>query len=225
MLRIFFCVLAIASFWYGVSSNKQNASTIANLPTTWQANQQRTDFINTWKATAVRLSQKDGIPASIRMAQAILESSDGSSDLAQQGNHFGIKCFKDHAHERSRSCTSGEGGWYKTYSTPKKSWQDHAKVLQAKRYTSLHGKEYSAWAIGLQRLGYASDRHYPRKLISLIEKHQLYYLDHQPKKPSTLFFSLGIVFGLLALFLPSTLLTLPASGHRRNRPQPRRRRQ
>lgn len=217
MQRLVFFVLAVLSCWYGMNCKKQNTATLEALPFEWpKANQKRTDYINTWKVTAVKLSQKDGIPASIRMAQAILESSDGSSTLAQRGNHFGIKCFQDHAHAWSRSCTPGEDGYYRAYSSASDSWKHHARALRDKRYASLHGEEYPGWAIGLQQLGYAADTAYPKKLTALIERHELHRLDHQPHKPSTLFISIGIVLGLLALFLPSSSPNTPQSSRRRH---------
>ncbi|MFM8959320.1 MAG: glycoside hydrolase family 73 protein [Bacteroidota bacterium] len=122
------------------------------------------------------------IPASITMAQALLESAAGTSPLAiEANNHFGIKCGKgwvgDSIHvddDRPQDC-------FRKYAHPDSSYADRVAFLARPRYRflfdSLSSTDYKAWAYGLKRAGYATDTLYPLRLISLIERLNLQSLD------------------------------------------------
>ncbi len=142
----------------------------------------RSEYINLYKHTAIQEMDRTGIPASITMAQAILESESGNSRLAQKANnHFGIKCHNDwngatirHDDDRRNEC-------FRKYNSPEESFQDHSKFLQkGKRYRFLFNYEptdYKKWARGLKKAGYATNPQYANKLIELIDRHDLHQLD------------------------------------------------
>lgn len=138
-------------------------------------------YINKYKKLSQIQKEKYGIPASIIMAQAILESTYGNSDLVKNANnHFGIKCntnwdgvgyYKDA--EKRDEC-------YRVYNTPEESFNDHSLFLKRERYNKLYKNkitEYKKWAIGLKKYGYATNPDYAELLIDLIERYQLYNLD------------------------------------------------
>lgn len=129
------------------------------------------------------------IPASITLAQGILESGSGQGRLAvQANNHFGIKChgWKGakiyHDDDRSQEC-------FRKYKKAEMSYEDHSEFLTGrKRYANLFDLEpddYKGWASGLRAAGYATDRKYPQKLISLIERYQLYKYDNEVLNANT----------------------------------------
>lgn len=140
------------------------------------------NFIKEYANVAQTEMKTYGIPASIKMAQALIESRAGSSRLAtSNNNHFGIKCF-------SRNCKKGHctnatddhhKDFFRKYGTTKDSWRAHSTLLQNDRYKGLksHGKDYKKWAHGLKKAGYATDKRYAEKLINTIEKYRLYRLD------------------------------------------------
>ena len=123
-----------------------------------------------------------GIPASIKIAQGLLESDAGKSRLSRQNNnHFGIKCF-------SRTCAKGHCSnfsddshkdFFRKYTSAWDSYRAHSKLLVNGKYKELlaHGKDYVQWAKGLKRIGYATAAHYDQKLIDIIERYELTYLD------------------------------------------------
>ncbi len=138
-------------------------------------------YIDTYKNAALIEQHEHGIPASITLAQGLLESAAGTSKLAREGNnHFGIKC---HRSWRGDSVFSGKT-CYRKYRTPNDSYTDHSKFLKAKRYESLFTLEitdYRGWAHGLKRCGYATDPLYAEKLINMIETYGLdKYVDEKP---------------------------------------------
>ncbi|AUC74156.1 glucosaminidase domain-containing protein [Olleya sp. Bg11-27] len=121
------------------------------------------------------------VPASITLAQGILESGSGQGRLSvEANNHFGIKCHNwegakiYHDDDASQEC-------FRKYKNAKYSFRDHSLFLaERKRYSKLFDLEkddYQGWAKGLRAAGYATDRKYPNKLISLIERYQLYRFD------------------------------------------------
>ncbi len=124
-----------------------------------------------------------GIPASITLAQGILESGAGAGDLSQRANnHFGIKCHDwtgervFHDDDRRQEC-------FRKYDHAETSFRDHSLFLSGrKRYASLfklRKDDYKSWAKGLRKAGYATDVKYPAKLISIIERYQLYKYDNE----------------------------------------------
>ena len=145
----------------------------------------KNDYIARFSETAIREKNQYNILACISMSQAILESSWGEGKHALQNNHFGIKCHnwtgasfyaidddKDEDGNLIESC-------FRTYDAADESWRDHSIFLQQPRYQLLYdcGLDYRAWAFGLQNAGYATDPEYANKLISIIERYELYKLD------------------------------------------------
>lgn len=141
------------------------------------------EYIETWSKVAVEQMIDHDIPASITMAQGILESGYGNSMLAVKGNnHFGIKChewtgaslLKDD--DKRNEC-------FRKYDNARASFEDHSAFLTGRsRYAflfELDKTDYKSWAKGLKKAGYATNPKYPKLLIDLIEKHELYKLDEQ----------------------------------------------
>lgn len=141
-------------------------------------------YIKEFAHIAVDEMHRTGIPASISMAQAIIESRAGKGRLARTvHNHFGIKCFSTtckRGHCRNFEDDSHKD-FFRAFSAPEESWTAHSAFLQGKRYEDLHknGKEYKKWAKGLQEKGYATADNYAETLISVIERYRLYTLDYQ----------------------------------------------
>ncbi len=131
-----------------------------------------------------------GIPASITLAQGILESNMGVGELAlKSNNHFGIKCHKEWKGERVYHDDDEAGECFRKYAQPEQSFRDHSLFLvDRSRYDFLFEyqiKDYEKWAHGLKKAGYATDPRYAYKLISLIERLELHRFDgaeFTPKK-------------------------------------------
>lgn len=139
-------------------------------------------YINNYNAVAQANMKKYGIPASIILGQALLESGSGTGNLCvQANNHFGIKCSKDWSGATVRYDDDAVDECFRKYNNPLDSFRDHSLFLSGKtRYASLFNlkkTDYKAWADGLKEAGYATDSQYPTKLITLIEKYQLYKYD------------------------------------------------
>lgn len=134
-------------------------------------------YIEQYAREAIEQQRKHGIPASITMAQAILESAAGKSELAEKANnHFGIKCTSDW---QGRTYTYGDNRaneCFRRYADVADSYEDHSLFLKRKRYESLFAlsiADYKGWARGLRECGYATDPKYPDKLIRIIELYEL----------------------------------------------------
>ena len=147
-----------------------------------------TDLINGYifhyKEIAMSNMSIYGIPASIILAQGILESGAGNGDLAvSANNHFGIKCYTDWKGESVRHDDDSIQECFRKYNNPEESFKDHASILtKRKRYASLFNLpkgDYKGWAKGLRAAGYATDSKYPEKLISYIERFNLHQYDLQ----------------------------------------------
>ncbi|HNW51043.1 MAG TPA: glucosaminidase domain-containing protein [Prolixibacteraceae bacterium] len=148
-----------------------------------QSKMSRRDYINTFKELAIKEMHRSGIPASITMAQACLESDNGNSSLAQRSNnHFGIKCKSDWKGEREFEDDDEKNECFRKYRTVFESYEDHTDYLmQTPRYAylfKLSNKDYNAWANGLKAAGYATDPNYPARLIRIIEEERLDMLDN-----------------------------------------------
>lgn len=139
-------------------------------------------YINHFAPIAVEEMKKYGVPASITLAQGLLESNVGDSKLAKRNNnHFGIKCFKTSC--KVGHCTNytddSHKDFFRKYDSDWESYREHSEFLQKKRYVHLkkHGKDYKKWAHGLRKAGYATDKKYGPKLIKIIEMLELYEYD------------------------------------------------
>jgi len=136
-------------------------------------------YINKYSDEAVRQQKKYGIPASITLAQALLESNAGESTLARNAhNHFGIKCHTDWDGQRAYHDDETNNECFRKYRNVKDSYEDHSRFLSERpRYSGLFAykeTDYKSWAKGLQESGYATDKGYATKLINIIETYELY---------------------------------------------------
>lgn len=139
------------------------------------------DYIDTYKHIAIDHMKKHKIPASITLAQGLLESGAGKSDLAVKGkNHFGIKCHSDWRGKKMYKQDDNPNDCFRVYGSAEDSYEDHAQFLKKQRYSSLFElkiTDYRGWAKGLQQCGYATDKAYANKLIKVIEDYELYQHD------------------------------------------------
>lgn len=144
------------------------------------------DYIEKHKNIAIKHKEKYRIPASITLAQALLESGAGLSELAlSSNNHFGIKCHAGWKGERIYRRDDKPNDCFRKYEKIDDSYEDHSRFLyNHPRYSELFSyniTDYEAWARGLQKCGYATDKAYANKLIKYIEDYQLYLYDSKSK--------------------------------------------
>lgn len=140
------------------------------------------EYIGTYKDIAIRKMEEYKIPASITLAQGILESGNGLSELTRKANnHFGIKCHSSWRGPKVYHDDDRRGECFRKYPSAEGSFNDHSEFLTGRgRYEflfDLSPDDYKAWAKGLKKAGYATDRKYPKKLISFIENFELYKYD------------------------------------------------
>ena len=151
-------------------------------------------YIAQFKLVAKENMIRDGIPASITLAQGILESGVGTGDLSvQANNHFGIKCHKEWTGESIKHDDDTLQECFRKYQHAEESYRDHSYFLTSRAWYkplfSLPKNDYKAWARGLKKAGYATDVKYPDKLIGIIERYQLQQYDAEvlgidfPAKP------------------------------------------
>ncbi|KAA3644303.1 MAG: LysM peptidoglycan-binding domain-containing protein [Bacteroidetes bacterium] len=141
----------------------------------------RSEYINLYKDDAIREMHRSGVPASITLAQGILESGDGNSALARYANnHFGIKCHSDWTGKTFIQDDDSKDECFRKYKHVLESFHDHSEFLQKKRYAFLFEykiTDYKAWAHGLKKAGYATNPKYPQLLIKIIEENNLAQYD------------------------------------------------
>lgn len=142
-------------------------------------------YIDKYSALAVAEMYRSGVPASITLAQGLLESGNGQSELARKSNnHFGIKCHNNWTGGRVYHDDDRKGECFRKYDHPYESYRDHSDFLRYRdRYKFLFDykvTDYKAWAYGLKKAGYATDPAYPKKLIKLIEDYDLHEYDRKP---------------------------------------------
>jgi LysM repeat protein len=147
----------------------------------------RKDYIKKYYKIAVREMYETGIPASITLAQGMLESNNGNSMLAvKANNHFGIKCHSSWKGKKVYKDDDKKHECFRKYKNAEESYIDHSKFLvNQKRYQflfSLKPGDYKAWAKGLKKAGYATNPKYPALLIKLIEDNKLYKYDKMDYK-------------------------------------------
>ncbi len=145
-------------------------------------NNSTSDYISMYSDLAVKEMKRTGIPASITLAQGILESGNGNSTLARKSNnHFGIKCHNDWTGKRVYHDDDRKGECFRKYPKVYDSYVDHSDFLVGKnRYASLFDlkpTDYKGWAKGLKKAGYATDPHYAHRLIKIIEDNNLQRFD------------------------------------------------
>ena len=144
-------------------------------------------YIDNYSAIAKEEMVQYGIPASITLAQGILESGAGRAELSKKSNnHFGIKCHKGWEGERVYHDDDEAQECFRKYKDVKYSFRDHSLFLtQRSRYQNLfklRKDDYRGWAKGLRKAGYATDPKYPNKLISIVERYQLDAFDREVLK-------------------------------------------
>ncbi|WP_396137802.1 glucosaminidase domain-containing protein [Flavobacterium sp.] len=141
-------------------------------------------YVASFHEIAKNSMKTHGIPASIILAQGILESGAGKGKLAQSANnHFGIKCHKGWTGDSVKHDDDAEQECFRKYAQPSESYKDHSLFLTSRsRYATLFKLDkgdYQSWAKGLKAAGYATDVKYPDKLIGLIERFELYKYDNE----------------------------------------------
>jgi LysM repeat protein len=142
----------------------------------------REDYIRTYKDMAISEMIRSGVPASITLAQGMLESDNGNSRLARKANnHFGIKCHSDWKGKRIYHDDDEKGECFRKYKSVVDSYDDHSDFLMnTPRYASLFelkSTDYKGWARGLKKAGYATSRQYAELLIRIIEENELHQYD------------------------------------------------
>lgn len=142
------------------------------------------DYINLYSAAAMQSMKTYGIPASIKLAQGILESGSGNGTLCRTANnHFGIKCKEEWTGETVSHTDDAPNECFRKYASALESYNDHSEFLANRVYYknlfTLDISDYSAWAKGLKKAGYATDPRYPQKLIDIIERYKLYEFDRK----------------------------------------------
>jgi flagellum-specific peptidoglycan hydrolase FlgJ/LysM repeat protein len=162
---------------------KESVTLVATSKTTVYSEQVK-EYVDNYKGVAQTNMKKHGIPASIILAQGILESGAGRGDLAvSANNHFGIKCHNDWTGDKVYHDDDSEQECFRKYPTAAGSFEDHAVFLTGRsRYAALFKldkDDYEGWAKGLRAAGYATDPKYPDKLIGLIERFELAQYDQE----------------------------------------------
>jgi len=144
-------------------------------------------YVERFKDIAVEEMMKSGIPASITLAQGMLESASGNSTLAREANnHFGIKCHAGWTGKTILKDDDAAGECFRYYNSAEESYRDHSEFLKRSHYAflfDLDRDDYKGWAKGLKKAGYATNPRYPELLISLIER---YGLDRYDKEETVL---------------------------------------
>lgn len=204
-------IFVVAMFFEGCSSSRKIAtskkqkriaaeSKLDKLPSVKQSqhvkklqrdnkslNKYTLQYIRKYAPLAVLEMHQYAIPASITLAQGILESGNGRSGLASKSNnHFGIKCHSGWKGARVYHDDDEKGECFRKYKFVETSYKDHSEFLsKRRRYASLfklRKSDYKGWAKGLKKAGYATDKKYPKKLIKIIETYRLYEFDKFSKK-------------------------------------------
>ena len=144
----------------------------------------RIEYIQKYQILAIDEMNRSGIPASIKMAQACLESANGNSELSRtSNNHFGIKCKSNWTGKKVYYDDDAKGECFRKYKTVEDSYIDHTNFLMSNpRYYDLFklpSDDYVGWAKGLKKAGYATAHDYDKRLIKIIEDNQLYRLDYR----------------------------------------------
>lgn len=167
---------------FGILSLFLQSCSIIKKPFVFTARVTTNDEVRSYIKTYAPIAQDEmrefGIPASITLAQGILESGAGKSTLARKSNnHFGIKCHKGWEGETVLHDDDAKDECFRVYESPRESYRDHSLFLtQRNRYSFLFNyrpRDYKAWAKGLKKAGYATDRKYARRLVAYIKAYDL----------------------------------------------------
>jgi len=189
---------------------EQNSASVAGyVPLT------SVQYINRYKAIAIKEMNLYCIPASITIAQGLFESGSGNAELARvANNHFGIKCTYDWKGRSYYRDDDNRNDCFRVYDKAEDSFRDHSLFLKRKNYARLYDldiTDYKGWAKGLKKAGYATNPDYPSILIGIIEKYHLDQYDAQPegaaKKQDTAATQAGT--DIIAAPTDSTIKTIP----------------
>ena len=204
-LIFFLLLLASCSSSRKITNTKTNKETITERPyesvspvkqvqhvkklqkSNKSLNKYSLQYIKRYAPIAVSEMHKYNVPASITLAQGILESGNGRSQLASKSNnHFGIKCHTGWKGAKVYHDDDEKGECFRKYKYVESSYEDHSQFLSGRRrYASLFTlkkTDYKGWSKGLKKAGYATDKNYPKKLIKIIETYELYEFDKIRKK-------------------------------------------
>ena len=199
-LIFFLLLLASCSSSRKITTTKTNKETITERPyesvspvkqvqhvkklqkSNKSLNKYSLQYIKRYAPIAVSEMHKYNVPASITLAQGILESGNGRSQLASKSNnHFGIKCHTGWKGAKVYHDDDEKGECFRKYKYVESSYEDHSQFLSGRRrYASLFTlkkTDYKGWSKGLKKAGYATDKNYPKKLIKIIETYELYEFD------------------------------------------------
>jgi len=177
------------------SAMKKIGSLLLNLIVVMLSAQTKTElYIEKYSSIAIAEMNQFGIPACITLAQGILESGNGESRLAKEGNnHFGIKCHDNWNGKTIIADDDEKGECFRKYSKAANSYRDHSLFLtERERYSFLFNynkTDYKKWAKGLKKAGYATNPKYPSLLIDLIQKYDLNQYDKENTKDKQLYFA------------------------------------
>jgi flagellum-specific peptidoglycan hydrolase FlgJ/LysM repeat protein len=181
-------------------SRKSGVDKTVLAPTEYSTKDRNLDYITKFSRAAVLSMDRIGVPASIVLAQGVLESAAGTSDLATAANnHFGIKCsgsWNGKTYKKKDDDRDADGNiiesCFRSYESVEESFIDHGQFLRDPRKSTRYGflfnldrTDYKGWARGLQSAGYATAPDYADKLINLIERYKLYQYDTPGSRPNT----------------------------------------
>lgn len=165
--KIFFLLLMLSALGLNAQNRQKNKLTL--------------DYIDKYKDIAMTEMVLNKIPASITLAQGILESGNGQSELATKGNnHFGIKCHSDWKGKKMYKDDDAPNECFRVYKDAAESYRDHSAFLKRDRYKDLYElkiTDYKGWAKGLKKAGYATLPTYATVLVNIIETYELYEYD------------------------------------------------
>ena len=192
-MRIAFLgILTFASVLVSCSSKKQALPSQTNrkpektIDNSLVRNTSASSYVEKYKTIAIAEMNMYGIPASITLAQGLLESGNGNSSLAvEANNHFGIKCNADWKGKTILRDDDQKDDCFRVYKSAEDSFRDHSEFLKRKRYAflfELDKNDYIGWANGLKQAGYATNPKYPQLLISLIDRYDLSKYDRKESK-------------------------------------------
>ena len=172
----FFLFLILIAGMYSCRASKQITSSTSITPS-------EETYIDNYKDIAVSEMKRSGIPASITLAQGMIESDYGRSKLAREANnHFGIKCHSDWAGAKIYHHDDSRNECFRKYNKPEDSFYDHSEFLRSgSRYRflfELSATDYKGWAHGLKKAGYATNPDYANMLIRKIEEKNLHLYDN-----------------------------------------------
>ena len=178
-------VVALFAFASCTTTKQTTQTTKINTLTVSSARDSYEAYVLTYYPLAVEQMHRHRIPASITLAQGLLESGAGKSTLTQKSNnHFGIKAHNNWTGRTTTTMDNGKLCEFRVYDSARDSYEDHSQFLLRPRYASLFSlstTDYKGWARGLKKAGYAEDPAYPQKLISLIERYGLDKYDKYSK--------------------------------------------